>query len=285
MIQRLCIIGVGLIGGSLALALKQADACQEVVGCGRSVDNLKRAVERGAIDHFDTDAAVAVRGADMVVLAVPLGSIASVLRRMRGHLSADTVITDVGSVKGSVVRAAQEVFSMPPTHFVPAHPIAGGEQTGVEAADPALFIDHRVILTPLDNTNPQAVEKVTEMWEATQAEVVRMDVQQHDAVLAATSHLPHMLAYVLVDTLARLPYEQDVFRFAAGGFRDFTRIASSDPVIWHDICMANREALVKALERFEGELEALKEAIRREDSSFITRVFTHAKQARDGVQG
>lgn len=281
MINRLCIIGVGLIGGSLARALKRAGACAEVVGCGRDEGALRRAVELGVIDRYHSDPALAVSGADVVVLAVPLGMMESVLRRIAPALSAGAVITDVGSAKGSVVAAAQAVFGKVPARFVPGHPIAGTEKSGVEASFAELFQGRRVILTPLSGTDAEAHQIVRRMWEQAGAEVVDMAVEHHDEVLAATSHLPHLLAFALVDTLARMQETAEIFRYAAGGFRDFTRIASSDPKMWRDICLANREAVVAMLDRFSDDLAGLRDAIDAKDSEAIAEVFTRAKTARD----
>ena len=281
MIRRLCILGVGLIGGSLARALKRAGACAEVVGCGRDEASLRRAVELGVIDRYDTDPARAVAGAELVVLAVPLGVMEPVLRAIAPALDARAVITDVGSAKGSVVAAAAAVFGALPARFVPGHPIAGTEKSGVEASFADLFVRRRVILTPLPETDLAAHATVRWMWEQAGAEVVDMAVAHHDEVLAATSHLPHVLAYALVDSLARMQEQAEIFRYAAGGFRDFTRIASSDPAMWRDICLANRAALVGMLDRFSDDLAQLRDAIEREDGATVAEVFTRAKTARD----
>lgn len=281
MIHRLCIIGVGLIGGSLARALKRTRACGEVVGCGRDETSLRRAVELGVIDRYHTDPAQAVQGADVVVLAVPLGMMAPVLRAIAPSITEHTVITDVGSAKASVVAAAEAVFGKVPARFVPGHPIAGTEKSGVEASFAELFERRRVILTPLADTDRAAHDTVRRMWQHTGAEVVDMDVVHHDEVLAATSHLPHVLAYTLVDTLARMQEKAEIFRYAAGGFRDFTRIASSDPNMWRDICLANREALVAMLDRYSADLATLRAAIDQGDGEAIAELFARAKTARD----
>lgn len=283
LIERLCIIGVGLIGGSLARALKQVGEVGEVVGCGRGEMNLQAAVRLGVVDRYDTDPARAVAGADVVVVAVPLGAMEAVLRAIVPHLKPDTVVTDVGSAKASVVADVERVYGRIPSHFVPGHPIAGTEQSGVEASFATLFQRRRVILTPLAETAAAAHHLVRRMWELTGAEVVDMGVRHHDAVLAATSHLPHLLAYALVDTLARLDDRAEIFRYAAGGFRDFTRIASSDPTMWHDICIANREQLLEMMTLFNTELARLAEAIRNDDRAVILSTFQRAKRARDNL--
>ena len=281
MIDRLCIIGVGLIGGSLAIALREAGVVREIIGCSRHNSNLERARELGVIHRFSTDVAQAVVGADVVVVASPLGAARQILEALRDHLIPDAIVTDVGSAKRCFIEDARAVFGSIPPGLVPAHPIAGTERSGVDAAFGELFRNHRVILTPVAETNPEAVSQVEAMWRATGAEVVQLDPDYHDEVLAATSHLPHLLAYTLVDTLGRMDQHDEIFRFAAGGFRDFTRIASSDPTMWHDICIANREALVKVLEKFEAELTRTLEQVRAGDGESIKALFSRAKRLRD----
>lgn len=281
LISRLCIIGVGLIGGSLARALRESNAVGEVIGCGRDIAHLQKAQQLGVIDHYATDPAEAVKDADMVVLAVPLSAMQGIMERIASRLSPACILTDVGSAKGSVITAAQHVFGEIPAFLVPGHPIAGTEKSGVEASFTELFQNRRVILTPTETSAADAIQKVRAMWEACGADVIEMGVAHHDEVLAATSHLPHMLAYALVDTLARMDDSREIFDFAAGGFRDFTRIASSDPEMWHDICLANHDALVNVLEAFSDDLRLLADAVRRADSDFLKDTFTRAKQARD----
>ena len=281
MIERLCIIGVGLIGGSLARALRDAGACQEVVGAGRNVGNLQTAVELDVIDRYETDLAQAVSGADMVVVCVPLGAMEGVFRAIKGQLAERAVLTDVGSAKGSVIEAAQRAFGSVPEFFVPGHPIAGTEQSGVEASFPGLYKDRRVILTPLPDTNAHATGRVRDMWEVAGARIVSMNPVHHDSVLAATSHLPHLLAYSLVDNLARQSSHDDIFRFAAGGFRDFTRIASSDPTMWHDIMLSNQSALLEVIDSYTDHLAGLRQLIADGDGVRIKALFADAKAARD----
>ena len=280
--RRLAIIGVGLIGGSLARALRAAGEVEEIIGYGRNKAQLARAVELGIIDRFSTSAAEAVNGADGVVIGTPVGAVESILEEIRLHLGDDAVITDVGSTKGSVAEAAHRVLGircLP--RFVPGHPIAGTERSGVEASFAELFQQRRVILTPLPETDPGATAAVRAMWEKTGAVVETMTPQHHDEVFAATSHLPHLLAYGLVNTLATLDEKVEIFRYAAGGFRDFTRIASSNPHMWHDICLANRGALLKVLDRFEGDLHHIRQAIESGDGDYLLEVFVRAKEARD----
>ena len=281
LIGSLCVIGVGLIGGSWARALRDAGQVGEVVGCGRDEVNLKRALELGVVDRWSTDIAEAVSGCDLIVVAVPLGAMESVFRAMVPALKPGAVVTDVGSAKASVVDAASRAFGGVPSFFVPGHPIAGAEHSGVEASKAGLYHDRRVIVTPLHNTDPVALELVVGAWEVAGAEVRRMEVEHHDEVLAATSHLPHVLAFSLVDSLANMKYGDEIFSYAAGGFRDFTRIASSDPVMWRDICVNNREAILNMVERFERDLASLRDTIDAGDDRAILELFQRAKHARD----
>lgn len=281
MIDRLTIIGVGLIGGSLARALRQTGFCREIVGCGQRQDELDKAVALQVIDRYEFDPARAARDADMIVLAVPLGAMEPVLLALVSGLAERAVVTDVGSAKATVAEAAQRILGARAAQFVPGHPIAGTEHSGVEASFAALFERRRVILTPLPSTDAAATERVTAMWEATGAIVETLSIQAHDEVLAATSHLPHLLAYTLVDTLLSLDHSEAIFRFAAGGFRDFTRIASSDPTLWHDICLANRDALLAVLDQFFDDLARLRKALEHNDGPTLKKVFSRAKAARD----
>jgi prephenate dehydrogenase len=283
MINRLALIGVGLIGGSLARALRDAGHVREVIGYGRGLANLQRAVELGVADRIETSLSAAVRDADMVVLATPVGCMAEILGTIAPYLAKDAVVTDVGSVKGAIASAARAALGEKLTSFVPGHPIAGTERTGVEASFSSLFVGRRVVLTPLPETSAEAVTRVRAMWQAAGAEVVNMNVEHHDAVLAATSHLPHLLAYALVDMLARLDDSREIFAYAAGGFRDFTRIASSDPVMWRDISLANREAIVSMLKKYRAELDGLIAAVTAGDGTKLQTLFARAKAARDAL--
>ncbi|WP_069470201.1 prephenate dehydrogenase [Candidatus Marithrix sp. Canyon 246] len=279
LVKRLTIIGVGLIGGSIARALKRINACDEIIGCGRNVANLETAIELGVIDKYETQIDRAVANSDLIIVAVPLRSIAGIFKTISKEISPDTIITDVGSAKASVIADAKQYLGQHFPQFVPGHPIAGTEKSGVAASFAELFEDHKVILTPVAETNPAAVETVTLMWQKIGATVVKMSVAQHDEILAATSHLPHLLAYSLVNTLNQM--NPEIFEFAAGGFRDFTRIASSDPTMWHDISLSNRDAILKMLGLFRNQLDDLTKAIQQGDSSEIKDIFSRAKIARD----
>ncbi len=280
MIDRLAILGVGLIGGSLARALRAAGYVREIAGYGRSLGNLELAVEQGVIDRAAIGVAEAVHGADMVVLAVPVGSMAELLKALDGVTAPHAVVTDVGSVKQSVVDAARMALAERYPQFVPGHPLAGNEQSGVSASDARLFHGRRVILTPEPETSPVATKRVEAMWQATGAQVVMMPAEAHDRLLAASSHLPHVLAYALVDLLIRQDDHHAIFECAAGGFRDFTRIAASDPVMWRDICLANDKAIVSWLQRYREKLGEMIAAIERGDGQWLFEAFARAKHAR-----
>lgn len=282
LIHRLAIIGIGLIGGSLARALKRAGEVGAVIGCAHSRESLDRALSLGVIDEAQMDAAVAARGADVVVLAAPLPANRALFAALSTVLGPETVVTDVGSVKGCVVEDARATLDPEQlTRLVPGHPVAGTEKSGVEHSFAALFEGQRVILTPLPETSDAALERINRMWRLTGAEVELMEAARHDEILAVTSHLPHALAYMLVDCLADMKGSLDIFRYAGGGFADFTRIASSSPEMWRDICFANDAQLLKALERYGDRLSGLIAAIRRKDRAVVADLFARAKAARD----
>ncbi len=281
MIGKLVIFGVGLIGGSLALALRKAGYCREIIGCSRDAAHLQKAVDLGVIDSYTLDAQVAVKDADVVLLAVPMGAMRSLLEKIKPALPPTAILTDAGSTKGSIVQVVNEVLGKDYTRFVPGHPIAGREQSGVEAALSTLYQGRRVILTPEAHTDPAAIQAITALWEVSGAWVEQMPVALHDQVLAATSHLPHVLAFSLVDTLLNMPQRADILRYAAGGFRDFTRIASSDPVMWRDICLHNAPAILATIEALQTNLSEFAEMIRTQDGAALFQLMDGAKQARD----
>ena len=282
---RVCIIGTGLIGGSLALALKQADYCAEIVGAGRSQDTLKKALALGAIDRYESSLDKAVVDADIVVVAVPLGAMHAVFKSIAASLAPSAIVTDAGSAKQSVIMDAAKSLAGHFAYFVPGHPIAGTERSGVDAAFAELYQKRRVILTPTEKTSLVAVEAVTAMWRAVGAEVECMSADHHDLVLAGTSHLPHLLAFGLVDCLNNLKEVDEVFRFAAGGFRDFTRIASSDPVMWRDICLSNKDAVMEMMRRYRAEMDKMYQSLEAGDGEALKAVFERAKKTRDDFCG
>lgn len=281
MLSRVGIVGVGLIGGSLALAAKQRNLAREVIGVGRHPERLRDARERGMLDVCSTRLADVATGCDLVVFAVPVLTFPPLLEQFAVSWNGSGVVTDVGSTKMSTIRAARRELGPHYRSFVPGHPIAGRERAGHEFAEADLFVDHRVILTPTQDTDPAAVELVTGFWRAVGARVVTMPVEQHDTTLAATSHLPHLLAYALVAMLAGRSDAERVFEFAAGGFRDFTRVASSDPDMWADICLDNREAIETVLRDYQRCLHELQTAMHAGDRARLRSVLERAKVARD----
>jgi len=282
-VPTLAVIGVGLIGGSLALALKEAGAVGEVVGIGRSLANLEKALELGVVDRFTQDPVDGVRGADLIFLATPVLTLREVAAVIAPHLKPGAILTDGGSVKGSVVEAIEPLLPEG-VHFVPGHPIAGTEKSGAEAAFATLYRGRRCILTPTARTDRAALDLVRRVWKVAGSEVVLMEVEKHDRVLAAISHLPHMVAYSLVNAVSSYDrYEENILEYSAGGFRDFTRIASSDPTMWRDIALTNREALLEMMERFECFFAELKEDVRLGEGAKLFEFFLRSKESRDAI--
>ena len=278
---NICIIGLGLIGGSWVKALRERGLVGAVKGFDRNVDSMQQAVQLGIIDEYAQSAALAVLGADVVILSVPILACKDILIEIKPFLSDLTIITDVGSVKGNVAADIREVFGADQSNFVLGHPIAGSEKSGIKAADSNLYENHTVILTPMEATDAGALSTVRYLWQSVGAKVEEMGVEHHDEVLAATSHLPHLLAYSLVETLAHSHENKEIFNYAAGGFRDFTRIAASSPKMWHDIFTANKYAVLDALDLFNHDLGVLREAVASTDSTAMMGIFTRAKVARD----
>jgi prephenate dehydrogenase len=285
MIKRLAIIGVGLIGSSLALALKQSKAVEHVVGCGRNQVSLQKGIDLGVIDSFSDSVAEAVKGADVVVVAVPLGTMQSIFKQISNVISDDTIVTDVGSTKGSVIDAARIGLGERLNQFVPGHPIAGSEKSGVEAGVAELYQNRKVILTPLPDNAQSDIDKIAGMWQKCGANIEYLSVLHHDKVLAATSHLPHLLAFSMVNYLSGLNDHDEIFKYAAGGFRDFTRIASSDSVMWRDVCLANGDALIELIDGYKKELDEVAAAINRQDADKLLQLFGKAKLERDLLVG
>ncbi len=281
--DRVIIAGVGLIGGSMALAMKQHGLAREIVGTGRKVENLRLAVELGVVDRYTESIEDEVNHAELVVMAVPVDAMGELFLRITPHLSQSTLVTDVGSVKGAVVQMAQRHFGHYVQNFVPGHPVAGTEHSGVRAAFAELFVAHPIILTPTFQTDAQATERVTQLWESIGGNVLEMNVEEHDRILAATSHLPHMLAYALVNHLTKQSESDVFFELAAGGFYDFTRIASSDPVMWRDICLHNSREIAKDIRSLSKDLEFIAQKIEDSDGIALKQLFEQAKTTRSRV--
>ncbi len=279
--NKVTIIGVGLIGGSFAKGLKEQGLAQTVFGFGQHEANLKKAVALGVVDAYSTDIKIAVENSDLIMLSVPLGVMTSVLEQIKPYLKPNVIITDAGSAKSSVIQAVKTVFGVLPEHFVPGHPIAGKEKSGVEAADSTLFVKHRVILTPDESTHSGSVERVAYLWRTLGAKVEMMSASKHDDVFAATSHLPHLLAFALVDLLNEHKELGNVFPYTAGGFKDFTRIASSDATMWRDIALTNSDAIVKWLNAYQKNLADLTKLVEQQDGEQLHTLFLEAKAARD----
>lgn len=280
-IPKVAIIGLGLIGCSWVKALKRAKCVGHVSGFDRNIDSMQKALQAGLIDDYSVNIADVVRDVDFIIISVPILAVAEVLEQIKPSISDKTILTDVGSVKGNISKAVTSVLGETFDRFVLGHPIAGSERSGVSAADEKLFENHKIILTPEKRTSKIALDLVSDAWGITGGKVELMTVQHHDEVLAATSHLPHLLAYSLVDTLANDEENNDIFNYAAGGFRDFTRIASSSPIMWRDIFVGNKDEVLKALDLFTADLQKLREVVANEDKTQMMGTFTRAKAARD----
>ncbi len=278
--KKVVIFGVGLIGGSFALALRRAGQAAHIVGVGRSVQSLERARELGIIDAFATDVAAAVAGADLILVAAPVAQTESILASIAPHLGEQAIVTDAGSTKSDVVAAARKALGARIAQFIPAHPIAGREKHGPEAALAELYEGKKVVITALPENSEADVETVAAAWRACGAVIHRLSAQQHDAVFASVSHLPHVLAFALVDDIAAKPHAETLFQYAASGFRDFTRIAASSPEMWRDITLANRAALLTEVDAYLVQLQGIREMIAAGDGAAIEQVYANAQHAR-----
>ncbi|MCY4275120.1 MAG: prephenate dehydrogenase/arogenate dehydrogenase family protein [Gammaproteobacteria bacterium] len=283
LIRKLIIVGVGLIGGSLALALRRVGAVEEIVGIGRSEFNLETALKVGAIDQVASRLIDVVHDADVVVLATPVNSINQYLAELSVKLPKGIVITDVGSVKQEIMLTAKKCLKEQYRNFVPGHPIAGRESSGINAANSRLFENHNVVLTPDENTDPHAIALIKNMWLKAGASIILMDRKEHDAVLSITSHLPHILAYAMMNYLADDINAGRCYQMAAGGFYDFTRTASSDPEMWRDISFMNKDCLLEDIRRFQNRLEDIANLIQNDEDAKLRQLFQDARQARSLV--
>ncbi|HSI43505.1 MAG TPA: prephenate dehydrogenase/arogenate dehydrogenase family protein [Methylotenera sp.] len=279
--KKLVIFGVGLIGGSVALALKKAGLRTHIAGVGRNQDNLQTALDLGVIDTASSDLASAVQDADLILIATPVAQTPMILAAIKPHLGTQTVITDAGSTKSDVLAYAQDVLGEKSKQFIGGHPIAGAERSGVTAAMADLYVNKNVVLTPSANTSPHAISLTKELWHTCGANVSEMSAETHDSIFATVSHLPHLLAFALVDDIASRPNAAQLFGFAASGFRDFTRIAGSHPEMWRDICIANKAALLKELDAYEAELSTLKTLLKNNDGNGLQALFERASVARN----
>lgn len=285
MFDKLAIIGVGLIGGSVARAARKKRLAQQIIGIGHSSShsNLELAKERGIIDeccYFNDDLSSVLANVDCLVIATPVGTARAIFIELKKYWSSTTIYTDVGSTKVSMIESIQGVFGYIPDNFVPAHPIAGSEQSGITAARADLFENKRLILTPVAETSATALVRMHSFWQGLGMQVSSMDAKHHDEVLAATSHLPHVVAYALVDMLGKKDQQSEIFKYAAGGFKDFTRIASSNPNMWLDICMANRDKIIPLIYQFNDELAAIADMLKTRDSENLLNTFNQARNAR-----
>ncbi|MEN3294381.1 MAG: prephenate dehydrogenase [Burkholderiales bacterium] len=280
MLKKITIFGVGLIGGSFALALKNAGAVQQVTGIGRSAASLARARELGIIDVISTSVAEAVRDADLILLAAPVAQTEAILASIKPHLNPGTVVTDAGSTKTDVVAAARKALGEKVFQFVPGHPIAGRESNGPDAAIPDLYVGKKVVLAPLPENPSDHVARVADAWQQCGAIIHKLTAEEHDRVFAAVSHLPHLLAYALVDDIAKKPHANLLFQYAASGFRDFTRIAGSSPEMWRDISLANQEALLHELDAYMAQLVQVRSMLAASNGTALESVYANAQQAR-----
>lgn len=281
MINRLCVIGVGLIGGSLAAALKERKQVGEIVGYSRRAETLETARYLGLIDRGETDLAEAIAGADIIVIAIPVGQYRSLFEMLSPIWPTQAVVTDCGSTKGSVHADLRAVMGKLPSNFIAGHPVAGTERSGPAAAQPDLYRHRRVVLTPHAEADPPALEQIIHMWESVGASVSQMNDVHHDEVLALTSHLPHVIAYQLIATLAASGDAEEVFSYAAGGLRDLTRIASSDPDMWRDIIRCNAGAVTAALDRYIADLQNARAEIAAQDGEAMRARYSRARETRD----
>ena len=280
--KKLVVIGAGLIGGSMIKALQAAN-CEigEIVAVGRNMDVLKKAQQAGYIDNYSNDASTAVVGADVVIIGTPVGSIQQQFEAIYPNLSIDCIVSDVGSVKGHVVKAAREALKEKINNFIPAHPISGTEHSGFEASFEKLFQGRITILTPVEENEPAHVDKIQQLWETIGSQVLQMSAASHDEIFAATSHLPHVLVYALVNTISGFEDADKYFRVVAGGFLDYTRIASSDAVMWRDVCLTNKQPILEMIEKYKAQLTEIEQLIKSQDADALEKLFLQAKNTRD----
>lgn len=280
-LKKLVIFGVGLIGGSVASALKKAGCVTEIVGVGRSNESLQTAIDLNVIDSATSNIAEAISHADIVLIAAPVAQTPLIFASIKPYLDTNTIVTDAGSTKSDVMACAKEILGDKFSQFVGGHPIAGAEKSGVTAAKADLYLNKNVVLTPNHSTSAHAVQRVRELWQLCGANVTEMSAETHDSIFAAVSHLPHLLAFALVDDIASRPNAEQLFGFAASGFRDFTRIAGSHPEMWRDISLANKTALLNEITAYQNELSRLKQMLENSDGDALHALFERASTARN----
>jgi prephenate dehydrogenase len=283
MINKITIIGVGLIGGSLAKAIKENNLAKVVFGFGRDLNRLEEAQKANVIDQFSTNLKDAINNSDIVIIATPVGSFQEILSEIKPFLTSKIVISDVGSTKTNIASIVSQTLGDYSNYFIPAHPIAGKEKSGFEASEANLFNNRKVIITPLETSNPNSISLIQKMWEGTGADVDFMSPESHDELLGMTSHLPHMLAFSLVNYLISKNPSASIY--AAGGFKDFSRIASGDAVMWRDICIQNKDQIISHIKGYQKTLNSLVDAIENENSDELDLLFTSAKKTRDSWVG
>ena len=284
--DKVAIIGLGLIGGSLAKAAKGENLFKKVVGIGRNEKNLKKGIDLGAIDSYTTHAAEGVSDVDLVVVATPPGVIVEIIKKVVRYIPDGCIITDVGSIKEEIVKGVERFIpDNDNIYFVGGHPIAGTENSGIEAADPFLFIGHKCVLTPTSRTNRNALERIKTMWEKVGCKVISMDMAKHDNIFAIVSHLPHVVAFSLINAIINIKdNKEDILSYSAGGLKDFTRIAASHPTMWKDIFLMNKENVLNSITHFQSSLEEIKRAIAEEDSEKLVSEFQKSREVRRAIK-
>lgn len=281
--RRVCVVGVGLIGGSMALSMRRMGLADEIVGVGRRIENLKNALQLGAVTGYTRKIEQGVEDADLVILAVPVRAMPELVKSARGHFQPGAILTDVGSTKAKMIKAIEPLLA-PGVDFIPAHPIAGREKSGAEYSDPEIFQGRWTIITPAKSSSPKGVQRIRRLWRALGAKVELMAPEVHDRILASVSHLPHIVAYGLVGALLKLDRKTPLLRFSAGGFRDFTRIAESSPEMWRDICLENKTEILRAMEEYEKELRRMKTLLKQEQGKGLLKFFETCRQVKGKIR-
>lgn len=280
--HKVCVIGVGLIGGSMALAMRKRHLADEIIGVGRSIENLKTAQKLGAITSWAQNVEDAVQGAELVIFAVPIRSMPGLMKKASGNFMRGAIITDVGSVKFNLIKSIEPLVPSG-VNFVPAHPIAGREKSGARYSDPELFKNRWTIITKSKRSSPESIRRIKNLWKALGSKVELMDAKAHDRILAGISHLPHIVAYALVGALLDMDRKTPMLRFSAGGFKDFTRIAESSPEMWADICLENKREIIRAINKYEAQMQRLKKWLEDENGDALKNFFAMCKDVKEKI--